>query len=128
MSAAIVTLPLDKNGDALIAVPQQGFLTNIEAVTQLLQTRLQLYVGEWWAAKTDGLWPPLVGGVTTPAQKALLIQQRILATPYVTGISNMDYGYTTSTRQFTFSCTVETQFGQIQLTNAPSVPSQVLPT
>lgn len=125
--AELLVRAVTSSGEPEWGNSQAGWLENSDALAQLLRTRLSLFVGEFWASKADGLWDPLTGGNLSPEQKVLLLQQRILSTPYVTGISNLDFSSNPTTRQFTFSCTVESQFGRIQLSNAPSTPSQQLP-
>ena len=126
VSATVLYRAVSASGDPLWGNGQASYLTDADAVALLIQTRLELFVGEWWAATGQGLWAPLTGPGLTPEQKALAIQARILSTPYVTRISDMDYGNSSSTRQFTFSATVETQFGQVQVTSGPSFTVQAL--
>lgn len=100
-------------------------LSDLQAVTQIIYTRLNLFQGEWWASITDGLplWQSIVGhGASAAAQQqmAVLIGQRILDTPYVTGLSNVVAVFNQQTRKFiSYSASVTTEFGVVQLTNIP---------
>ena len=102
--------------------PQRGqglsnFLSDREAVAQIIATRLKLLRGEWFANLADGLplFQSIIGHSNTTQGVALIIRQRILGTPYVTGIQNMSVTYAPTSRNYSFSCTVQTAFGNIQL-------------
>ncbi len=117
--------------------PQYGngtadFIHDLAAVAQIIQTRLRLFEGEWWAAQNDGLplWQSILsqsGSQGSQQQIQLLINNRILGTPYVQGISNINVGYNPSSRAFTYYAEVQTQFGVVVTTNIPNPPSQALP-
>lgn len=77
--------PLAGNG-------QGNFISDIDAVAQIIKQRLQLLQGEWWADQTDGLpfWQGIAGyqGAANNIQNInLLIQNRIIGTVGVTGVS-----------------------------------------
>jgi hypothetical protein len=96
---------------------QNDFVADIYAVAQAIQTRLNLWLGEWWADLNDGL-PMLQGilGVMGAGQgnyAELLIQERILGTPYVGSLSNVSSTYNPATRALTFSCQTNVVFGGI---------------
>lgn len=97
----------------------------------MIQTTLLLFQGEWWGNLTQGL--PLfqqilgVAGAGKNAEAtALLIKQQIENVPYVQSVFNIQTSYSTS-RVFTFNCTVTTQFGNLAVTFTPG-NSAVLPT
>lgn len=108
---------------------QANFLTDLQAVAQLVYTRLLLFQGEWWNNKGDGLplWQSMLGVPSSQPKIALLIEQRILGTPFVTGISNVQTSYNSGTRKFTFSAQVITQFGTFVVVNSPMAPNGALP-
>lgn len=104
--------------------PQRGhstadFLADIDAVAQTILTRLQLFQGEWWENAQEGL--PLfqkilgAGGTAKSGQVALLIQEVIMGSPFVTGLSNMVSVYDPNSRTFRFNCNVQTAFGTVQV-------------
>lgn len=112
-----------------------SFVTNADAVAQAVLTRLRLLQGEWWESLADGtpVWQKIlgVGGLNSrQAQVSLLIQERILGTPYVSGITNVQTSFNSTTRAFTFNCNVQTQFGSFAMSfpNYPVPPVQNLPT
>jgi hypothetical protein len=121
---------LDANHDPLWGNGQNNFVNDIEAVAQKIQTSLLLFLGEWWLNLNNGL--PLFQSIlaSNNGKKAdaisLLIQEVIIGVPFVTGISNVVTTFTTN-RKFTFTCLVETQFGQIAIQFQPGA-SAVLPT
>lgn len=107
--------PLQGNG-------QSNFLSDLQAITQIIRTRLLLFQGEWFLNLLDGLplFQSILGspGGTTNIQFIIsLITQRILQTPYVTAISSIGASY--KNRSFSFSAQVETQFGTVYVTNTP---------
>jgi hypothetical protein len=111
---------------------QANFLSNLEAVQQAINTRLQLFLGEWWASLTDGL--PLWQGIAAQSgaavnQMAAIITARIQGTPYVTagGVSNVQAVFNPVTRAFTYGATVNTQFGSIPVSVSPTPPSGAFP-
>lgn len=119
---------LDSDYEPAFGSGKAGFLSDIDAVAQAIGTRLRLFQGEWWEDQNDGLplWQKILGRPTGHNQDAvnLLIQQRILGTPYVVGVSNVQSSYDASTRAFKFYCVVQTQFGQVTVSNYPTPPPQ----
>jgi len=110
-------------------VDQAAFNSDLQAVAQLILTRLKLNTGEWFENLLDGLplWQQILGQGHGKNQAFLnlLIQQRIRKTYGVVGVSNVQSSYNSSTRSYSFSCTVKTQFGSLSLSNAtPAPPSQ----
>lgn len=106
---------LGPNADPIRGQGLNDFLTDLAAVAQAVQTRLALWQGEWWEDLTDGL-PMLQGilgvmGAGKSGRAALLIQQRILGTPYVIGLSNVSTTYNAAARALTFQCTAIVSFG-----------------
>lgn len=121
---------LDANHDPIYGNGKQDFYTDIFAVAQLIDTSLLLLQGEWWNNLAAGL--PLfqkiigVSGVgNNPQIAALLIQQTILAVPYVNTISDTSLKYDPLTRSFTYSCKVYTAFGQVQTTFVPGASASI---
>ena len=99
---------------------QSNFLSDVDAVAQIIAQRIKLLSGEWWANRNAGmpLFQSMLGAPGAgkhPDAVALLIKQRILGTPYVTSVSNVATGYNSATRAFQFSCDVQTQFGTVSV-------------
>jgi hypothetical protein len=122
--ATITYRKLDENGDPLQGNGQANFVSDIDAVAQAISTRLKLLAGEWWESLNDGtqLFQSMLGVAGSgkhPETIAFLLTQRILASPYVTGVSNVQTGYDATARAFQFSCQVATEFGVLTVTNQP---------
>jgi hypothetical protein len=105
---------LDANGDMTFGQSQSNFLVNSSAaVKQIVQTRLLLFLGEWFLDTTDGTdWDGSVLGKYTSGLYDVVIQGRILGTQGVTGIVTGTYvsSVNSATRILNISCTVETQY------------------
>ncbi len=124
----ISCLQLDENHDLI----WNSVLTDIDAVGQILQTRLLLFQGEWWADVNDGLplFQSLLGASnpkTAQAAIASLIAQRINGTPFVTGIASSEATFDPNKRTFQFNCVVNTEFGQQLSVNFTPANMAVLP-
>lgn len=119
--ATITYRKLDTNGDPIFGRGRDNFVSDLEAVAQAVGTRLKLFLGEWWESRGDGtpVFQSMLGSSVNaqrPELIALLLKQRIAATPYVTNVSNIVTGFDHKTRVFTFSCQVETPFGTLTVT------------
>ena len=126
----IAVRQLDSNHDPLWGLGQANYLVNIQAVAQIIQTKLLLFEGEWWQNLNEGLplFQSILGSSSgkKPDAISLLIQTRILQTPFVTGIENVITTFSTN-RKFTFSCTVLTEFGPLTVIYQPAAVAE-LPT
>jgi hypothetical protein len=108
------------------------FLSNLDAVAQIIYTTLRLLLGEWWQNLTIGLplFQSLIGSTGAPASQAgvmLIIQQTILGCPYVTQILDFNFSLNTATAASSFTALVQTQFGTLVVSNAPGLSAQVTP-
>lgn len=111
---------LDKNWDYTFGHGLQNYLTDREAVAQAIKTRLKLLYKEWWEDKNDGLplWEDVMGQFGTPETlKAvdLIFQDRIEGTTDVICIT--EWKSSLKNRIYTFSCSVSTVYGEIQLSS-----------
>ncbi len=128
MASTITYRGLSPTGDPLFGQGQGNFLADLEAVAQAIATRLKFLAGEWWENLNAGtpLFQEILG---VPGQQpdviALIIQQRILGTPYVTGVSQVATSYNSRTRAMQFSCSVQTQFGTLTITNQPAASASL---
>jgi hypothetical protein len=128
---AQITVRQIVNGEPIWGNGQQNFITDLNAVAQLLQTRFLLFLGEWFANTADGTpyWQNILAtslGNNTAAIN-LLLTQRALATPLVTGVLSVSSSFNSSSGNFTFSITVQTSFGAVSVSNFPTPPQQSLP-
>ena len=85
-----------------------------------------MFEGEWWGNQLDGTpyWQSILGVANTDQQISLLIQQRILGTPYVTGITNLQLTANRAARSLGIYAEVQTAFGAIQFTFNPQPSAQ----
>lgn len=123
---------LDANHDPIYGAGQNNFIYDLDAVIQIVQTRLLMFQGEWWKDLGDGL--PLFqsilgnyGGGKNPDAISHLIQARIVGTRFVTGVSNIVTQFNAVKRTFSFTCTVNTQFGSFQVNFSPPGLSATTP-
>lgn len=105
----------DADGDYVFGFDQGEFLVDsVQAVQQLIITRLGLYVGEWFLDLSDGL--PLAGkilGYNTAKTRDLAIKARILNTQGVLNIESYSSNFDGTTRKFSVNCRVNTVFGAV---------------
>ena len=113
----IVVRQLDANNDPIYGNGKLCFLTDLNAVAQLIKTSLLLFQGELWNHLKAGL--PLFQSIIAQGENnrqetiALLIQTVILSVEYVNSISDVQINYVAQTRKFTYSCNVQTVFGTV---------------
>jgi hypothetical protein len=129
-SPAFTYRNLGPDNDPLRGQGQANFLVDLPAVAQAIQTRLLLFQGEWFADLADGTpyWQSIVaqGAGSNLPQINLLLTQRILATPFVNGVSNIQSSFNASNNRLNFSAVVSTQFGVLSVSNYPTPLSQVI--
>lgn len=105
---------LDANGDMTFGFSQNNFLINsAAAVAQNVQTRLLLFLGEWFLDTSDGTdWNGSVLGKYTRGLYDTIIRARILGTVGVTSIVQGTYtsAVNPQTRALSVSCQIITQF------------------
>lgn len=110
---------LGTNYDPLYGNGQNDFLTDIDAVAQIIGTTLRLFKGEWWENLNIGtpMFQSILGqgGASDTAAISAILQNVILSCPFVTSISSISCTY--ANRKLSFSCTVLTQFGALQVSN-----------
>lgn len=99
------------SGDYTFGQGAANFLANSPAmVGQSVMTRLRLWEGEWFLDVTEGTpWAQKILGTNTKPLYDLAIQQRVLETAGVTGISS--YSSNVSGRTLTVTATIDTLFG-----------------
>lgn len=101
-------------GDMLFGHSQADYwLNDARGVGQLVSSRLRLWLGDWFLNTDDGTpWLTRVLGKYTTDIRDATIQQRILATPNVTGITNYNSQLDPQPRAWTVHATIGTTFGQ----------------
>ena len=105
---------LDVNGDYTFGQSLANFLIDSPAaVAQAVMTRLDLATGEWFLDNTEGTpYSTQILGHGTNNLYDLAIQNRILGTPGVTGITDYSSNRDPVTRALVVGATVNTQYGQ----------------
>lgn len=105
---------LDKDGDYVFGFSRNDFLVNSpEVVAQAIMTRLQLWMGEWFADTSDGTgWSQSIVGKQSKNLHELMLRQRVLETPGVLNIEDFKSVLEPNTRHLTVSMTVNTVFGE----------------
>lgn len=110
---------LTSTGDYIFGQGNLDYVKDREAVSQAIQTRLKLLLGEWWEDLEDGL--PLFQTILLQRNNDdgirtvdLLIQERVLTTPHVTGITS--FRSEVKNGQYQAWVTVDTTFGQLKET------------
>jgi hypothetical protein len=105
---------------------QANYLQGTDAVAQAIKTRLLLFEGEWWESQLDGTpwWQSILGVGNTDQQVSLIIQQRILGSPYVTGITNLQVTSNRAARSLGLYAEVQTAFGMVIISNTPQPQAQ----
>jgi hypothetical protein len=123
--AATITVRANYTGHGLWD-PQRGqglqnFLSDLDAVAQIIRSTLLLLQGEWFANLSIGtpLFQSILGVPNTTAGVGLILRARILSVPYVNDIENLVVTYSGTSRQYSFSCLVLTQFGSIPISSVP---------
>jgi hypothetical protein len=111
---------LDENWDPAYGNGQNDYLFDGEAVIQIIQSRLRLWLAEWWEDQEGGL--PMLQKVlgkigTKKAVADRVIQDRIKKTKHVTRIVAFESRFNVETRDYECRATVETEFGTIEVTN-----------
>lgn len=121
--AKITVRALDGNGDPLNGNGTASFVSDLAAVRQIISTRLLFLRGEWFESLGTGtpLFQSILGAGSGrhPQAVSLILTQRILGTPYVTGMSNLQTAYDPDKRAFSFACLVQTQFGTLTVSTIP---------
>ena len=113
---------LDSEWDYVFGHGSTDYLTGREAVGQAIKSRLLLLFGEWWEDQMDGL--PLFekilassGSESNLQAVDIIIRQRIEDTTDVLGIVQFDSQYDRNKRAYSFSCTVDTVYGRLYISN-----------
>jgi hypothetical protein len=121
----IVYLQLDASYDPLFTISSE--LSDLAAVAQAIQTRLLLFEGEWWEDLSEGtpLFQQILGYRRQTSGQDLAttaLTRRIMGTPYVSAVTNVQVQFNPSTRGYNYTATVYTSFGTIQIAG-PGAPA-----
>ena len=110
----------DENGDYTFGNSLNNFhIDNVDAVAQAIDTRLKLWVGEWFADVSDGTgWSQAILGKHSQNLYELTLRQRVLDTQGVISIQEFQSALDPNTRSLVVTMVVETVYGQTDLTGA----------
>ena len=110
----------DEQGDYSFGSGLNNFhIDSAEAVAQAIETRLKLWIGEWFADTSDGTgWSQAILGKHSKNLYELTLRQRVLETYGVTSIESFQSSLDSDTRRLTVSMTVNTIYGQTTVTGA----------
>lgn len=105
---------LDANGDMCFGHGDGDFLTDLQAMGQVLKTRLSAIDGEWWEGDPYALpyYTDILGAASTKRNQDaidLMVINRIMDTVGVIGVS--DVKSTLKNRSYHFECRVQTIYG-----------------
>jgi hypothetical protein len=98
---------------------QADFIEDLDAVAQIIKSRLLLFKGEWWEDVNEGLpmFQSILGVKRGKDVIDTLVQDRILSTRYVTGIQSIDSAYNPADRSYSITMVVDTQFGVLTVSS-----------
>ena len=124
------TRRLDENGD--IVTSGDVWIYDIEAVAQTINTRLNLFAGEFWRDVTEGVpWITDILGKNnnrnTLQSKATILRNRILNTEGVISILEWSSDFTYTDRVFSINATVLTEFGVLDISQYSNDPDNIIP-
>ena len=125
--AQMLVRALDANYEPQYGNGSLDFLTDIDAVAQIIGTKLRLLQGEWWEDLNAGvpLFQSMLGKAGGTSAIPLILQQTITSVPYVTGINSFSGGFNPSIRTYAFSASVQTSFGAVTITNQPGASASL---
>jgi hypothetical protein len=122
-TAALLNTPITVglSGDPIRGQSQQNFLSDLDATAQAISTTIKLLQGEWFENLANGtpLFQSILGVANTNIGVSMILRARILSVPYVTAVQNLVINYNGATRGYSFSATVQTQFGAVTILNQP---------
>jgi hypothetical protein len=108
------------NNEPAMGRGRQDFLLDIDAVGQAVITRLKLWQNEWWEDLYLGIpmWQSMLGVVGTKKEVIdRIIQDCIMQTTGISGISYLSSIFNSSDRSYQFYCILDTIYGQTVITN-----------
>ena len=124
--STIVYLMLDASYDPLFDITTE--LSDLAAVAQAIQTRLLLFEGEWWENLAEGtpMFQQILGyrrqTGTGRDLATTALTARIMGTPYVSSVTNLQVQFNPISRAYSYTATVYTSFGSMQISGPVTVP------
>ena len=107
---------LDNNGDIVTSGVQ--FITERDEIAQTVKTRLRLFLGEYFRDTTDGTpwFESILGKGSALSNKEAVLRNRIVRTPGVIRLTSFSTDYDLTTRRYSVSAGILTQYGIAELT------------
>lgn len=117
---------LDENWDYVFGHGKNDYLEGREAVGQAVKSRLLLLYGEWWEDLEDGLplFERILASSGSDANKKavdIIFARRIGDTTGVLNVSWYDSSFDRNKRAYSFSCRVDTVYGELYVSNVREV-------
>ena len=102
---------LDENGDIVTSGVQ--FIRERDEIAQTVKTRLQLFLGEYFRDTTDGTpwFESILGKGSALSNKEAVLRNRIVRTPGVIRLISFSTDYDLTTRRYSVSAGILTQYG-----------------
>lgn len=128
--ATITVRKILPSGEPSFGNGQADFISDLDAVAQIIGTKLKFLLGEWWEDLSQGfpLFQSLIGSsgsITNQQASTLIIQDTILSAPYTLEVLQFTWTFNSANRASSFTAITETQFGTLTVTNAPGSSAAV---
>ncbi len=110
--------PVDEHGDVLPVLISSGMVKGASAVALLVRDRLDLLAGDWWEnpEKGNNLLRMLQDSRLTEADQQAMANYLTSYIRETDGVQDVrDVSFSVIGRQFSFSCTVVTEYGQTDI-------------
>ena len=111
----MILRPVDENGDILPVLSSADLIRGAPATARLVKDRLELLSGDWWENLTwgNGIINMLQESRLTEADTQALVSYLTSYIRETTGVLDVrDAVGSVSGKQFSFSCTVDTEYGE----------------
>ena len=101
-----------------ITTSGRQFTSGVEEVAQTVKTRLQLFLGEYFRNIKDGTpwFEQVLGKGSSLEGKEAALKNRIIQTEGVTQLTRFKTDFDITTRKYTVSVGISTEFGETQFT------------
>ena len=101
-----------------IVTSGEQFIDGAAEIGQTVKTRLRLFLGEYFRDVTDGTpwWESILGKEGTLSSKEAIIKNRIVRTDGVIQLLSFETDFDISTRVYTVSAGILTQYGETSIT------------
>ena len=114
----MILRPVDEDGDILPVLSSADLLRDVLAVARLVKDRLVLLAGDWWENLTwgNGIINMLQESRLTETDTQALVSYLSSYIRETTGVLDVrDAVGSVNGKQFSFSCTVDTEYGDAEI-------------